>query len=48
MQQVTPGVYVETGNRGCNTGFVVTKAGVAMIDTPFIPADAKKWRAEMK
>lgn len=47
MQQVTSNVYVETANRGCNTGFVVTKAGVVMVDTPFIPADAQKWRAEI-
>jgi len=47
MQQITSNVYVETGNRGCNTGFIVTKDGIVMVDTPFIPADAKKWRDEI-
>lgn len=47
MQRVTSNVYVETGYRICNTGFVVTKEGVVMVDTPFIPSDAKKWRDEI-
>jgi cyclase len=37
---------VETGFRGCNTSFVVTGEGVVIIDTPMVPADAKKWRDE--
>ena len=47
MQQVTPNVYAETGFRGCNCGFVVTKEGVVMIDTPMMPTEAVKWREEM-
>jgi cyclase len=46
MQQITANVYVETGFRGCNTSFVVTTGGVVVIDTPMVPADAKKWAAE--
>jgi glyoxylase-like metal-dependent hydrolase (beta-lactamase superfamily II) len=46
MQKITDNVYIETGFRGCNTGFVVTGEGVVVIDTPMIPADAKKWRIE--
>jgi cyclase len=47
MQQVTSNVYVEIATRGCNAGFVVTRKGVVMVDTPFIPAEAKKLRAEI-
>jgi cyclase len=47
MQKLTENIYVETGNRGCNTSFVVTSEGIVMIDTPMIPAEAKKWRDEI-
>ncbi len=47
MQKITDNVYAETEFRGCNPGFVVTKEGVVMIDTPFIPTDAIRWRDEI-
>ncbi len=47
MQKVSDNVYAETGFRGCNPGFVVTKEGVVMIDTPQMPADAISWRDEI-
>ncbi len=47
MQKITDNVYAETGVRGCNHGFVVTKEGVVMIDTPQIPTDAVRWRDEI-
>ena len=47
MQKITQNVFVETDFRGCNVGFVVTEAGVVMIDTPYIPRDAVKWRDEI-
>ena len=47
MQKITDNVYAETGFRGCNPGFVVTREGVVMIDTPQIPTDAVKWRDEI-
>ena len=47
MQQVTPNVYAETEFRGCNCGFVVTREGVVMIDTPMMPTEAVKWREEI-
>ncbi len=47
MQKLTSNVYAETGFRGCNTGFVVTKDGVVMIDTPEMPGDAVRWRDEI-
>lgn len=48
MEQVTGNVYVETEFRGCNPGFVVTREGVVMIDSPQRPTDARKWRDVMK
>jgi cyclase len=47
MRKISSNVYVETGNRGCNTSFVVTREGVVMIDTPMVPSEAKKWRDEI-
>jgi cyclase len=46
MQKLSEHIYVETQGRGCNTSFVVTKEGSVMIDTPMVPADARKWKAE--
>jgi glyoxylase-like metal-dependent hydrolase (beta-lactamase superfamily II) len=47
MQQLTKNVFVETGVRGCNHGFVKTTDGIVMIDTPQKPTDALKWRDEI-
>jgi cyclase len=46
MQKVKDNVYVGTGFRGCNSSFVVTSEGVVIIDTPMVPAEARKWREE--
>ena len=46
MQKITDNVYVETEFIGCNTGFVVTRDGVVVIDPPQIPTDALCWRNE--
>ncbi len=47
MRQITGTVYVETGLRGCNHGFVTTSEGVVMIDSPHKPTDALKLKAEI-
>ncbi len=47
MQRITDNVYAETELPGCNCGFVVTKEGVVMIDTPMVPTDAIRWRDEI-
>ncbi len=47
MIQLTANVYVETGIRQCNLGFVTTKEGIVMIDTPMRPTDSVKWRGEI-
>jgi cyclase len=46
MESVTPNVFVETGLRGCNPGYVVTDAGVMVVDTPQLPTKAVDMRRE--
>lgn len=48
MQKVTNNVYAGMNFRGCNSSFVVTTEGVVIIDTPQVPAEAKKWREEVQ
>lgn len=48
MQQVSANVFVETGVRGCNFGFVTTSDGIVMIDSPHKPSDALELRAEIE
>ncbi len=47
MQQITQNVYFESGFKGCNTGLLVTSEGLAVIDTPMVPSEAKKWRQDI-
>jgi cyclase len=47
MQKIGRNVYVETKPRGANYGFVVTKEGLVMIETPMVPEDARKIRNEI-
>jgi len=47
MQKITDNVYVESKLSRCNTSVVVTREGVVVIDTPMIPADAKKVAVEI-
>jgi glyoxylase-like metal-dependent hydrolase (beta-lactamase superfamily II) len=47
MRQLTGNVFVETGIRGCNHGFVTTSDGIVMIDSPHKPSDALKLKAEL-
>jgi cyclase len=46
MENVTKNVYAETGLRGCNPGFVVTGAGVVVVDTPQLPTKAVAMRQQ--
>ena len=48
MKKISANVYVESLLSRCNTSVVVTKEGVVVIDTPMIPANAKKVAAEIK
>lgn len=44
MENVTGNVFAETGLRGCNPGYVVTSAGVVVVDTPQLPTKAVEMR----
>jgi cyclase len=46
MQQLTSNVFVETGVKGCNFGYVTTSDGIVMLDSPHKPSDALKLKAE--
>jgi len=48
MKQLTANVFVETGLRGSNHGFVTTSDGIVVIDTPHKPSDALRLRAELE
>ena len=48
IQEVAPGVYVETGFHGANVGSIVTDEGVILIDTPLLPDDARRWHGEIR
>lgn len=44
MQQIGPGIYIETGFRSVNVGAILTDEGFILIDTPPYPDDARCWR----
>lgn len=48
MQKISKNVLLGTNMRGCNTGAVVTSAGVVVIDTPMVPVEARAWRQEVE
>ncbi len=54
IQKVTENVYVNTWTReeapvrGCNSSFVITSEGIVVVDTPYLPTDAVRWRDEIK
>jgi cyclase len=48
MEKITANVYAGMNFRGCNSSFVVTSDGVVVIDTPMVPAEAKKYLEEIK
>ena len=44
MQELAPGIFVETGFRRINVGAILTGEGWVLIDTPPYPDDANRWR----
>ena len=48
MKQLSANLFVETGLRGANHGFVTTADGIVLIDTPHKPSDALRLRAELE
>jgi glyoxylase-like metal-dependent hydrolase (beta-lactamase superfamily II) len=47
MERITENVYALTTIRGCNPGYVVTSAGMVVIDTPQLPTAAVAMREEV-
>jgi cyclase len=47
IKKISDFLYVETGVRGCNHGFVVTDDSVVMIDTPFMYSNSVSWNKEI-
>lgn len=47
MERVTDHVYAATDMRGCNPGYVLTKEGAVVIDTPQLPTKAVAMREEI-
>jgi len=44
VQELAPGIFVETGFRRVNVGAILTDEGFVLIDTPPYPNDAHYWR----
>jgi cyclase len=44
MQEIGTGIYACTEFRAANVGFIVTGAGVILVDTPMIPTEAARWK----
>jgi len=48
IQEMAPGIFVETEFHGANVGFILTSEGVILIDTPMLPNDARLWQEEIR
>lgn len=48
VQEVVPGVFAATGMVGANTGLIQTDIGSVLVDAPFVPSQARAWRAEVE
>lgn len=44
LQEIAPGVFVETEHLGSNNAIVSTREGLVLIDAPHRPTDAMRWR----
>jgi glyoxylase-like metal-dependent hydrolase (beta-lactamase superfamily II) len=47
VEEIGPGIYVETGFRRVTVGAVLTDEGWVLIDTPPYPEDANRWREQL-
>lgn len=48
MEQIARNVFAETDFFGSNDSMIVTSEGVVLIDSPFRPTDALRWRGEIE
>jgi cyclase len=48
MREISPGIYVETDQRGANYGGIVTDVGIIVLDAPMVPNQARAFRDELR
>ncbi len=48
MREISPGIFVETDQRGANYGAILTSEGCIIIDTPIVPKQAVAFREELR
>jgi glyoxylase-like metal-dependent hydrolase (beta-lactamase superfamily II) len=48
MEEISDGIFVETGYEGVNVGAILSKKGVICIDTPSYPRDARDWAMKVE
>jgi cyclase len=48
MREISPGVFLETDQRGANYGGILTDDGTIVIDTPMVPKQAQAFREELR
>ncbi len=48
MREISPGIYVETDQRGANYGGIIADDGIIVIDTPMVPKQAQHFRDELR
>ncbi len=48
MREISPGIFVETDQRGANYSAILTNDGFIVIDTPIVPKQAVAFRDELK
>lgn len=48
VQEVAPGVFAATDLVGANVGLIKTDSGAVLVDAPFVPSQARAWRAQVE
>ncbi len=48
MREISPGIFVETDQRGANYSAILTDDGFVVIDSPIVPKQAIAFRDELK
>jgi cyclase len=48
IREIASDIFVETDFHGANVAYVRTDEGVILIDTPMLPNEARRWRAEIE
>lgn len=47
MEEVAPGIFIETGYQGVNVGAVVMSQGIVCVDAPSFPREARHWATNL-